>query len=71
MKISFLVPSTTSNRDWKCIQETYLFQILFNGLEKQKFEGYDITVYVGYNIDDAIYSIDDDAEHFLGSTLPL
>jgi len=60
MKISFLVPSTTSNRDWKCIQETYLFQILFNGLEKQKFEGYDITVYVGYNIDDAIYSIDDE-----------
>ncbi len=60
MKISFLVPSTTNKRDWKCIQETYLFQILFNGLERYPPNGMDITVYVGYNDDDEIYSNPDE-----------
>jgi len=60
MKISFLVPSTTNKRDWTCVQETYLFQILFNGLERYPPNGMDITVYVGYNDDDPIYSNDDE-----------
>jgi len=60
MKIAFLVPSTTNKRDWKCIQETYLFQILFNGLERYPPNAMDITVYVGYDEDDKIYSEDDE-----------
>jgi hypothetical protein len=57
MKVAFLVPSTTNKRDWKGIEETYLFQILFTGLERYPPNGMDITVYVGYNDDDKIYSI--------------
>ena len=60
MKVAFLVPSTTNKRDWKCIEETYLFQILFTGLERYHPNGIDITVYVGYNDDDKIYSNDNE-----------
>jgi hypothetical protein len=52
-KIAFLVPSTSNKRDWKNFRETYLNQILLPSIVNLN---YDITVYIGYNDDDRLYS---------------
>ena len=54
-KVAFLVPSTTNKRDWKTIEDTYLWNILFKDLEEKTPTECDITVYVGYDSDDKIY----------------
>jgi hypothetical protein len=56
MKISFLVPSTTNKRDWKCAEQTYLWQILCQSLEDNTPD-HQIKIFVGYDSDDPIYSI--------------
>jgi len=55
-KVAFCVPSTTNNRDWSNVKETYLFNILFSELQNKTPIDCDITVFVGYNSDDKIYS---------------
>jgi len=55
-KICFLVPSTTRGREWKTIQETYLFNTLLRTME-QSTPDFDITVFVGYDKDDPIYKV--------------
>jgi hypothetical protein len=52
---AFLVPSTTRFRDWKTIEETYLYSILLRTLDAHT-PPVDISVYVGYDNDDPIYS---------------
>ena len=54
-KVAFLVPSTTNKRDWKTIEDTYLWNILFKDLEEKTPTECDITVFVGYDSDDKIY----------------
>lgn len=51
---AFLVPSTTRNRQWETIEETYLYSILCRTLDKHTPDC-DITLYVGYDADDPIY----------------
>ena len=36
MQIAFLIPSTSKNRDWENIHETYLFKILLPSLSKME-----------------------------------
>ena len=55
-QVSFCVPTTTNKRDWKSAEETYLYQILFNEIEKFTPNGWEITCYVGYDNDDKIWS---------------
>ena len=52
---AFLVPSTTRNRDWESIEETYLYNTLLRTLDKHT-PPVDISVYIGYDRDDEIYS---------------
>jgi len=52
---AFLVPSTTRFRDWKTIEESYLYSILLRTLDKS-CPPVPISVYVGYDKDDPIYS---------------
>lgn len=54
-KVAFCVPSTTNKRDWNCIRDTYLFQILLPSITKLTND-YDVSVYVGYDHDDRLYS---------------
>jgi hypothetical protein len=57
MKVAFVIPSTTNNRDeWLKAEDTYLWQILCNSLEKHTPE-HDIKLFIGYDSDDRIYSI--------------
>ena len=55
MQVAFLIPSTSNNRDWNNIHETYLFKILLPSLSKMKCLS-KFKVFVGYDIDDKIYS---------------
>ena len=55
-KVAFCVPSTTTNREWKNIKETYLFNILFSELQNKTPVDCDITVFIGYDSNDKIYS---------------
>ncbi len=55
-QIAFCVPSTCNKRDWKSAEETYLYQILFNEIEKFTPNECEITCYVGYDNDDKIWS---------------
>ena len=52
---AFLVPSTTRNRDWETIEETYLYNTLLRTLDNHT-PPVDISVYIGYDRDDEIYS---------------
>lgn len=56
---AFLVPSTTRNREWKTIEETYLYTILCRTLDKHT-PPVDIVLYVGYDSNDPIYSKDEE-----------
>lgn len=54
-KIAFCVPSTSKTKDWKCIQHTYLYCILLESLRPLQRD-YQVTVYIGYDDDDELYS---------------
>jgi hypothetical protein len=54
-KICFAIPSTTNNREWKNINETYLYKSI-NNLNKLT-DKYVIYIYISYDINDIIYSI--------------
>ncbi len=57
MKVAFLIPSTTNNRDeWKTAQDTYLWKILCESLEKYTPD-HEIKLFIGYDDDDRIYSV--------------
>tara|TARA_R110002124_G_scaffold144353_1_gene309409 strand:- start:26 stop:706 length:681 start_codon:yes stop_codon:yes gene_type:complete len=54
MEVAFLIPSTSRNRDWENIHETYLFNILMPTLCNMKTP-IKIKVFVGYDVGDRIY----------------
>ncbi len=57
MKVAFLIPSTTNNRDeWKEAQDTYLWKILCESLDKYTPD-HEIKLFIGYDDDDRIYSV--------------
>ena len=57
MKVAFLIPSTTNNRDeWKTAQDTYLWNILCESLERHTPD-HEIKLFIGYDEDDRIYSL--------------
>jgi hypothetical protein len=55
MKIAILIPSTTNNRDWNCITETYLWNSIISFISKYNPE-YQYKFYVGVDKDDKIYT---------------
>jgi len=64
VKVAFVIPSTTNNRDeWSSAEDTYLWQILCNSLEKYTPQ-HDIKLFIGYDSDDRIYSLADERLKF-------
>jgi len=55
MKIAIIIPSTTNNRDWKCITETYLWNSIISFISKYNPE-YEYKFYIGVDRDDKIYN---------------
>jgi hypothetical protein len=56
MKVAFIVPSTTNGRDWSKAEDTYLWNILCNSLQKYTPQ-HQIKLFIGYDSDDKVYSI--------------
>ena len=57
MKVAFVIPSTTNNRDeWSSAEDTYLWNILCMSLDRYTPQ-HDIKLFIGYDDDDRIYSI--------------
>ena len=57
MKVAFLIPSTTNKRDeWKEAQDTYLWKILCETLERHTPD-HEIKLFIGFDDDDRIYSL--------------
>lgn len=53
--IAFLVPTTSNKRDWKSFTESYLNKIFLPSITILT-HNYNITVYIGYDDDDKLYS---------------
>ena len=56
-QIAFLVPATTNRRDWKDYTETDLYMFLLKSLEDHPPDGVEITMLIGYDADDTMYSV--------------
>ncbi len=56
MKIAILIPSTTNQRDWNCITETYLYKSIISFVGKYNPD-YQYKFYIGVDTDDKIYSV--------------
>ena len=52
--IAILIPSTTKFRDWKQMEDTYLYKY------QKLYTQYQVTYYIGYDFDDPIYSKEND-----------
>jgi len=54
MKVAFVIPSTTNNRDeWLNAEDTYLWNILCMSLDRYT-PPHDIKLFIGYDDDDRI-----------------
>lgn len=53
MKIGFTIPTTSNNKDWDKLEDSYLYTIFLPSLEILKEN---IEIYIGYDIDDKLYS---------------
>ena len=56
--IAILIPSTTKFRDWKQLEDTYLYKY------QKLYTQYKITYYIGYDFDDPIYSKENERNKF-------
>ena len=58
MKVAFLVPTTSHNRDWETIEETYLYKYFLRSLTLSKTtpSNYEYTVYLGVDHDDKLFN---------------
>ena len=54
-KIAFCVASTTNKRDWDNLQSTYLYNVMLESIRPLQRD-YQVTVYIGYDHDDKLYS---------------
>lgn len=64
MKIAFLIPSTTKNRPWKKMEETYLYSIFGESFLNTLSDDIDYSIYINIDIDDPIYSKKEEKEKF-------
>ena len=64
MKIAFLIPSTTRNRPWKMIDETYFYSICGESFLNTLSDDIDYSIYINIDIDDPIYSKKEEKEKF-------
>jgi len=58
MKVAFLVPTTSHNRDWKTIEESYLYKYFLQSLTLSKTTPSkdEYTIYLGVDHDDKLFN---------------
>ena len=58
MKIAFLIPSTSKNRDeWKNVKDSYLYNYTIKSFLNTMDKEHQYCFYIGYDENDRIYSI--------------
>jgi len=55
-KIGFLIPSTTTNRNWNNIRETYFYNIFLKSYIRTYDKEHNYTIYLIIDRDDKLYS---------------
>lgn len=55
-KIGVLIPTTTNNRDWKSIQETYFYNIFLKSFIHTYDKEHNYTIYLVIDREDKLYS---------------
>lgn len=55
MKIGFIIPSTSNKRNWKCIEESYLYQNTLTSFFTTYDKEHSYVFYIGIDEGDAIY----------------
>jgi hypothetical protein len=55
-KLGFLIPTTTNNRNWTTIQETYFYNIFLKSLISTYDKEHNYTIYLVIDRDDKLYS---------------
>lgn len=63
MKIAFLIPSTSNKRDWKTAEDTHLWNILCNSLEKYTPD-HQIKLFVGIDEEDELFQKNEEQMKF-------
>ena len=69
-KIAFLIPSTSKDRDWKTLDETYLYKYLLPSIVSVS-KDFSIKVFIGYDDDDELYSNIDLPKFYQSCNQPL
>ena len=62
--IAFIVPATTNQREWTDVMETDLYMFLCQSLEINPPQGVQITLLIGYDYNDKIYSVFENRQKF-------
>ena len=55
-KIGFLIPSTTTNRNWNNLKETYFYNIFLTSYIRTYDKEHNYTIYLIIDRDDRLYS---------------
>jgi len=56
IKIGLIIPSTSSKRNYKNIEDLNLFKILINSMKNKLNKNYEYNFYIGYDHDDQFYN---------------
>ena len=64
-KVAILIPSTTKERGWKNIKETYLYKINLKSFLLTYCPEHTYTYYVGIDDDDRIYSVEKEQQDLM------
>ena len=56
MKVAFLIPTTSNKRNWKKIEESYLYNIFLKSLPQTLSNQYIYNIYLGIDSDDKLFN---------------
>lgn len=65
MKVGFLIPCTSTGREWKTMRDTYLFHYTIKTFFATFTRGHEYVFYIGYDKDDPIFSKKEEQEYLL------
>lgn len=64
IKVAFIVPSTSKNRNWKTVEESYLYKFLITSFKKTCSNNFVYKFFIGYDSDDEFYINQDNITFF-------
>jgi len=65
MKVAFLIPSTTKQRNWLKMEDTYLYEIFAHSFLRTISDNIEYSIYINVDADDPIYSKESEKNKFI------